>query len=135
MNSNETIVISRAEFQRCAIARGLGVFLADRIWQLMQEAEKSRTTGDDSPLDQAGSENGDHNSALSRRSERLREIADIIEEGDRRLQVRDGACGGLPPEITLEEWRRMYQLAIGEIEPASVKATGHQEDDREPPAR
>jgi hypothetical protein len=46
-------------------------------------------------------------------SERLAEIAEIIEEGDRRLMHIDGPIGGMPPEITLDEWRRIYVLATG----------------------
>ena len=48
--------------------------------------------------------------------DRLDGISEIIEEGDRRLQFRDGECGGLPPEITLDEWRKMYLLASSQDE-------------------
>lgn len=36
------------------------------------------------------------------------EACGIIELGDQRLLASDGPAGGRPPEISLEEWRRMY---------------------------
>ena len=32
----------------------------------------------------------------------------IIERGDERLLGQDGPCGGLPPDLSLAEWREMY---------------------------
>ena len=33
----------------------------------------------------------------------------IIETGDDRLLASDGPAGGRPPDITLAEWRELYQ--------------------------
>lgn len=38
----------------------------------------------------------------------INEACAIIELGDQRLLAGDGPAGGRPPEISLEEWRRMY---------------------------
>lgn len=48
---------------------------------------------------------------------RLEQIARIIEVGVQRLLMCDGPAGGQPPDISLAEWRRMYQLAIGHDTP------------------
>lgn len=47
---------------------------------------------------------------------RLAEIARIIELGDQRLLAADGPAAGQPPDLTLDEWRRIYELANGEAE-------------------
>jgi 3-deoxy-D-arabino-heptulosonate 7-phosphate (DAHP) synthase len=33
---------------------------------------------------------------------------DIIEAADARLLALDGPCGGLPPVMSLDEWRTLY---------------------------
>lgn len=38
----------------------------------------------------------------------LTEAAEIIELGDQRLLAGDGPAGNLPPDISLAEWRRLY---------------------------
>lgn len=40
--------------------------------------------------------------------EKVARAAEIVETGDSRLMAVDGPCGGLPPDITLKEWREMY---------------------------
>ncbi len=67
MDSNETVGISKADIANLFAA----IEDIEGIWQLLQEAEKSRTTSDDQPLDQAGLSVDFDNSALSRRSERV----------------------------------------------------------------
>lgn len=32
----------------------------------------------------------------------------IIERADARLLATDGPCGGLPPDMTLAEWKELY---------------------------
>jgi hypothetical protein len=64
----------------------------------------------------------DQNAALAKKAEeiadltlRQRRIAEIIELGDRRLQAADGPCGGLPPDLMLDEWRELYRAAVGDL--------------------
>lgn len=40
----------------------------------------------------------------------IRTACEIIETGDQRLLANDGPCGGQPPDISLDEWRRMYRV-------------------------
>lgn len=45
---------------------------------------------------------------LKRARALVAEAAGIIEVGDQRLLASDGPAGGLPPDISLTEWRRLY---------------------------
>ena len=36
----------------------------------------------------------------------------IIETGDQRLLAADGPANGLPPDITLKEWRKLYTSLV-----------------------
>jgi hypothetical protein len=38
----------------------------------------------------------------------VNEACALIELGDQRLLAGDGPAGGRPPELSLEEWRRLY---------------------------
>lgn len=40
--------------------------------------------------------------------EALNKACDIIETGDQRLLASDGPINGLPPDISLSEWRELY---------------------------
>lgn len=37
---------------------------------------------------------------------------EIIETGDQRLLASDGPAGGRPPDITLAEWRELYETLV-----------------------
>lgn len=45
--------------------------------------------------------------------EQLRRACEIIETGDQRLLASDGPVGGRPPDISLDEWRELYQCVKG----------------------
>lgn len=40
----------------------------------------------------------------------IRIACGIIEVGDQRLLASDGPLNGQPPDISLAEWRRLYQV-------------------------
>jgi hypothetical protein len=40
----------------------------------------------------------------------IRVACEIIELGDERLLAGDGPAGGRPPQLSLDEWRRMYRV-------------------------
>lgn len=46
---------------------------------------------------------------------KLTRAAEIIEVGDQRLMAGDGPCGGMPPDISLTEWREMYLCIVAAI--------------------
>lgn len=52
-------------------------------------------------------------SQIERLERRLAAIAELIEGGDQRLLAADGAVGGQPPQLTLDEWRQIYEMAKG----------------------
>lgn len=48
--------------------------------------------------------------------EALRCVARTIEHGDERLLAHDGPVGNLPPQVTMDEWREMYEVVTGAID-------------------
>ncbi len=38
----------------------------------------------------------------------IKRACEIIETADARLLATDGPCGGLPPNMSLDEWRELY---------------------------
>lgn len=92
--------------------------------------------------DELIAEEFDHHEALAimiERGRRLDAIAEILELGDRRLLASDGPAGEQPPDLTLDEFRRMYLLAKGHdpdnelagLVPVFVKTTDGQPLDRD----
>lgn len=42
----------------------------------------------------------------------IEDACEIIETADERLLAVDGPCGGLPPDMSLKEWRDLYVKLI-----------------------
>lgn len=40
----------------------------------------------------------------------INRACEIIETADARLLATDGPCGGLPPDMSLAEWRELYTV-------------------------
>ena len=54
----------------------------------------------------------------------INEACEIIELGDQRLLAADGPAGGKPPDISLEEWKRMYRILDKARKPARSDSRG-----------
>ncbi len=124
MDSNETVVISRADFISAMCGAGADTETAYDSWSSLMEAEKSRTTPDDQPLDQGGSSVDSNNSALSRRSERFYQLWQEVDREIDDCQRRHDFEGYLHWSNLSEACRNVYEiLQHQEICAASVKAT------------
>ncbi len=128
MDNNETVVISRAQFENWILEKTVLQYY-DQMWEsFKQEAEKSRTTPDDQPLDQGGSSVDSNNSALSRRSEREQRIDHWLNRSF-TTAVSD-ADGTYYVQVRFDNLADMHEChrAFLNLPSASVKATSNQED-------
>jgi len=100
---------------------------ADREW-IMEHATEFAVSGKDLLLRDSASALLDYERTVAAMEAAAAKARAIIELGDQRLLAADGPCGGLPPDLTLAEWRDLYvTLSTGPFAAALPARNGEQQ--------